>query len=147
MQTLIRPSILICAFALLIACEGPGTDTQQAAESAEPAAAPPPAAATVTNTDLQARIEAGSAPLVLDVRTPEEFADGHITGALNIAHDEIAARVAELPADRGTEIVVHCRSGKRAATAEATLAELGFTNVRHLEGDYLGWQAAGLPVE
>lgn len=65
--------------------------------------------------------------VVLDVRTPAEFAEGHLAGAVNIdvqAADFAERAAAELPA--GAEIVVYCRSGNRSATATALLAELGF---------------------
>jgi phage shock protein E len=94
--------------------------------------------------ELQQRIAANQAPLILDVRSGDEFDAGHLPDATNIPHTDISKRLAELPADRGTEIVVHCHSGKRAAVAEATLSEAGFTNIRHLEGDFVGWQSAKL---
>jgi hypothetical protein len=64
--------------------------------------------------ELAARIEAGTAPLILDVRTPEEYAAEHIPGAVNISHTELAGRLAELDAYKNKEIVVHCRSGAMA---------------------------------
>lgn len=97
--------------------------------------------------ELAERIQSGSAPFVLDVRTPSEYASGHVPGATNIPHDELATRIGELPADRSEEIVVHCQSGRRARMAEATLEEHGYTNVRDLVGHWQGWSAAGLPVE
>jgi len=102
--------------------------------------------ATISNTELQARIDNGTAPLILDVRSADEYKDGHIKGAVNISHTDIGSYADLLP-PQDNEIVVHCYSGKRAAIAEATLADLGYTNVRHLEGDYIGWKEAGLPLE
>ncbi len=85
------------------------------------------------------------APLLLDVRTPEEFAAGHIPGAVNLPHTEIAARLDELLplADHG--VVVYCRSGRRAELGASVLLGEGIA-VGHLAGDMLGWQEAGLPV-
>jgi phage shock protein E len=97
--------------------------------------------------ELEQRISSESAPLILDVRTANEYNAGHLPAAINIAHTELPDRLAELPADRETEIVVHCHSGKRAAIAQTSLEEAGFSNVRHLDGDFIGWQAAGLPLE
>ena len=135
--------IAATTFCLLVitGCEQPATDT------AAPATQTTPAPTSVINTELQQRITAGEAPVILDVRSADEYAGGHIAGAVNIAHTDIATQVDALPADRTTEIVVHCHSGGRATAAEATLTELGYTNVRHLEGDYAGWEAAGLPLE
>lgn len=101
----------------------------------------------ISAAQLADRIEAGSPPLVLDVRTREEFAQGHIPGAVNIPHDELATRLAELPIATSEEVVVHCQSGRRARAAEATLRASGQANVRNLTGHWQGWQAAGLPSE
>lgn len=102
---------------------------------------------TTTGAALAARIEAGSAPVILDVRTPEEFAAGHLQGAVNVPHDQLAARLAGLGLDPSAEVVVHCERGSRAKTAEAVLREAGFTRVVDLEGHMKGWRAAGLPTE
>jgi phage shock protein E len=107
---------------------------------------PAPDAETLTGEMLLARIDAGDAPLTLDVRTPGEFAAGHIPGAVNIPHDAVAERFAELGVKPDDEIVVYCQSGRRAALAEDVLAGAGFRRVRHLEGDFAGWQADGRPV-
>jgi rhodanese-related sulfurtransferase len=96
--------------------------------------------------ELLARLEAGTAPLILDVRTPEEFAAGHIPGAVNLPHTSLSERLGELGDDPDREIVVHCKSGRRAALAQAALGQAGFTRIRHLDGDMDGWLAAGLPV-
>jgi phage shock protein E len=84
--------------------------------------------------------------VLLDVRTPEEFAAGHIAGAVNIPHDQLAKRASELPQARNTEIAVYCRSGRRSAQALEWLGAQGYRRLLHLEGDFLGWQAAGRPV-
>lgn len=101
----------------------------------------------IASSELVARIESGSAPLVLDVRTPEEYATGHIPGAINITHTELGDRLSEIEEHRNDEIVVHCRSGKRAGLAETVLLEAGFTRVRDLDGHMLQWQGNGYPIE
>jgi len=102
------------------------------------ASAPP-----ISGDELAERIAAGDAPLVLDVRTPEEFAAGRVPSAVNIPHAQLAARLGELGVeDRGREVVVYCESGRRAAEAEATLRHAGFSDVRHLEGDMRAWRDA-----
>ena len=85
--------------------------------------------------------------VLLDVRTPKEFSEGFIPGAINIPHDELEARIAELEGARGKEIVVYCRSGRRSDIALGLLQKAGFEKVYHLEGDYLGWTEAKQPVE
>lgn len=103
---------------------------------------------TVTANELATRIAAGEAPLVLDVRTPEEFATGRIPGAVNIPHTELATRLDELGPDaRERELVVYCQSGARAAAADKVLREAGFSDVRHLEGDMKGWRSEQRPCE
>lgn len=90
---------------------------------------------------------AGTAPTILDVRTPEEFAEGHVPGAINISHDELADRLAEIEASRDVGLIVYCRSGRRAGIAEELLLGQGFSNVQHLEGDMLAWLEANRPIE
>lgn len=102
---------------------------------------------TIGADELISRIEAGTAPTILDVRTPEEFAEGHIQGAINIPYTELEERYSELEMEGLEELVVYCRSGRRAAIAEAALAELGFTNVRDLDGHIAAWKEADRPLE
>lgn len=91
---------------------------------------------------LVERMEKKDANLVvLDVRTPEEFAAGHIPGALNIPHDQLPNRLAELAGAKSKDVVVYCRSGRRSAMAQETLSAQGFKSVLHLEGDMLKWEA------
>jgi rhodanese-related sulfurtransferase len=106
-----------------------------------------PDADSISGEQLAGLIVRGDAPLILDVRTQPEFDAGHIPGAMNIPHTELATRLAELGADRNREIVVHCKSGRRAMLAEETLRTSGFANLRRLQGDMDGWQADGRPVE
>ena len=97
--------------------------------------------------ELSQRIEKKQADLViLDVRTAEEFAGGHVPGALNIPHDQLANRVGELADAKHKEIVVYCRSGRRSDLALATLSAQGFKNLRHLDGDMLKWQEQKRPI-
>ncbi len=95
---------------------------------------------------LAARLEDGTAPVLLDVRSPEEFAAGHIPGAINIPYDEVPARLAEIAEYRDAELVVYCRTGRRAKIAEAALREAGFRRVADLEGHMTEWTAARHPV-
>ena len=68
---------------------------------------------------------------LIDVRTPEEFASGHIDGAINIPYDQIDAKNASVTAiNKGRSIVVYCRSGRRSAIARESLQQLGYRQVR-----------------
>ncbi len=72
--------------------------------------------------------------LLVDVRTPEEFASGHLENAVNIPHTETVARLSEYGANKNQSIVVYCRSGNRSGIAEGLLVEHGFTNVHNAGG-------------
>jgi rhodanese-related sulfurtransferase len=89
--------------------------------------------------------QSGDGPVFLDVRTPEEFASGHVPGAVNIPIKELSTRLAELEKD--DRLVVYCERGTRSALAIDTLVGAGYTDVSHLTGDMAGWRAAGLPIE
>ncbi|WP_071871284.1 rhodanese-like domain-containing protein [Atopomonas hussainii] len=84
--------------------------------------------------------------LLLDVRSANEYAAGHISGAHNISHDQLGMRLAELTAYRDQPVVVYCHSGTRTRYAIELLEAKGFSHVRHLRGDYLEWRSAGRPV-
>jgi rhodanese-related sulfurtransferase len=84
--------------------------------------------------------------VLLDVRTLAEYAEGHVPGAINIPHTEIAARIAELSEARKADLVVYCRSGNRTEQALGVLREAGFSRLFHLKGDYLGWSEEKRPV-
>ena len=72
--------------------------------------------------------------LLLDVRTPEEFASGHPEGALNIPHDQVAARLAELGDDKDRPVVIYCMKGGRAGLAKDVLVANGFSKVTNVGG-------------
>ena len=77
----------------------------------------------------------------IDVRSAEEFQAGHLAGAVNIVHTDIAGKIAEVTQDKNAEIHLYCRSGRRSGLAEAELKKLGFTNV-HNAGGYEALKAA-----
>ncbi len=104
-------------------------------------------AVLVTQEEMVRLIDAGAAPLILDVRRPDEFAAGHVPGAVLIPHTELAERLAEIDAAREVGVIVYCESGRRAGMAEELLVGQGFSNVQHLEGDMRAWRRANLPIE
>ncbi|WP_100643860.1 rhodanese-like domain-containing protein [Alteromonas facilis] len=81
--------------------------------------------------------------LILDVRSAEEYAEGHVPGAINIAHSDLADELAKIGEFKDKTVVLYCRSGKRAGKAAEVLLEANFSDLRHLEGDMLGWREAG----
>jgi len=100
----------------------------------------------MTAEQLAARIMAGDAPVVLDVRSRREFDAGHIPGALHVPFWHVAAHVREIPARLDQLLVVYCGHGPRARFAASTLRRIGFEQVTLLDGHWAGWQDAGLPV-
>lgn len=119
--------------------------------AAEPA--PPPAvdaaipATPISQAELLERRKKEPGLVVLDVRTPAEFAAGHVPGARNISHDELPARLAELAPLKDQPVVLYCRSGRRTAIAVRALRDAGFKQLLHLEGDWQSWEATKQPVE
>ncbi len=98
----------------------------------------PDAAATV--------IADESAEIILDIRTPQEFSEGIIEGAVNFDFYEpsFASNLDKL--DKAAHYVVYCRSGNRSAQAMSTFEDLGFTNITEIDGGIANWHSTGLPV-
>ena len=77
--------------------------------------------------------------IILDVRRPDEYAKGHIPGAINLPNEEIgASEISELP-DKAQFILVYCRSGRRSKEASEKLVKLGYTNIVEF-GGILDWK-------
>jgi rhodanese-related sulfurtransferase len=106
----------------------------------------PAEAGVMVPADLAVLLEKGSAPVLLDVRSPEEYAAGHIPGAINVPYDEIPSRLAELAEYRDVDLVVYCRTGRRAKIAESALREAGFSRVADLQGHMVDWTAGRYPI-
>ncbi|MCX7819122.1 MAG: rhodanese-like domain-containing protein [Kiritimatiellae bacterium] len=102
---------------------------------------------TVQPEELVAAMQGEEPPLVFDVRTPAEFAAGHIPGAVNLPHTEVARRGVGEPGWRGRRIVVTCAHGGRARAVAAALRDLGCRDVRLLEGHMSRWCAEGRPLK
>ncbi len=81
----------------------------------------------------------------VDVRTPEEWDEGHIPGATLIPLSELVERSGELP--KGEPILLYCRSGNRSLQAMNLLAAEGFSNLSTMDGGFIDWVAAGYPAE
>ncbi|MBN8581001.1 MAG: rhodanese-like domain-containing protein [Anaerolineae bacterium] len=103
-----------------------------------------PSVPSITAEELNEKLKFGKHPLVLDVRQPEEFRTGHITGAKLMPLNELPRKMSELP--KGREIVCICASGSRSSSAAKTLAKEGFT-VFNVQGGMLAWRRAKLPMQ
>ena len=110
------------------------------AQSEDPTRAP-----SLTPADLKQRREAGTAPVVIDVRSAAEYESSHIPGALNIPYDQIADRIGEIDAPHG--VALYCMVGPRARKGESALLASGYESVLHLAGGLSAWQAMGFPVD
>ena len=84
--------------------------------------------------------------VILDVRTPEEFAQGHLSGALNVnlMAPDFERRLGAL--DRGKTYLVYCRTGNRSTKAIQIMGRLGFRSVYHMSEGIVGWQKKGFPL-
>ena len=102
---------------------------------------------TVSPADLASQIATNHPPIILDVRSAEEFASGHVPGAINVAHTALENNMDQLSAHRDQDIVVYCVAGKRAAIALQWLKSHGFSRLWHLQGDYSEWVKEGRDVE
>ena len=76
--------------------------------------------------------------IILDVRTQEEYDEGHIPGAIVISHEEIAEKAEDVLTDKNQLILVYCRSGRRSKIAAEALVELGYTNIKEF-GGFIDW--------
>lgn len=88
----------------------------------------------------------GFSGLILDVRSAQEYAAGHVPGAINVPHLALTSHLASLgPINK--PLLVYCRSGRRAGIALDKLSSMGFTTLYHLDGDMQAWQANELPQD
>lgn len=96
----------------------------------------------------QADAAIARADVLLDVREADEFAAGHLPGALHVSRGMLEFKLSGTPAfaDRGLKVVLYCKSSGRAALAAVALQEMGYTDVVSIAGGYDAWLAAGKPV-
>jgi phage shock protein E len=83
---------------------------------------------------------------LLDVRTPDEYASGHLQGSVNMPYTSIREKIGTTVPDKQAQIFVYCRSGRRSSIAEQTLTQLGYTNVVNLGSFRAAEQKTQLPV-
>jgi rhodanese-related sulfurtransferase len=96
--------------------------------------------------DAKALHESGPAAVWLDVREPNEWNLGHITGALHIPRGQLESKVEEL-VPREATVIVYCARGNRSAFAADTMQVMGYADVRSLAGGWADWMAVDGPVE
>jgi len=148
--------LLLCPV-LFTACGGkpPASAPPESRIESQPVTASNPSTAPAEATVVQNVDAAGAKKLladggnvvVLDVRTPEEFAGGHVAGAKNLDFNSADFRENLSKLDREKTYLVHCEAGGRSIRSLSRFKELGFKSVVHLDGGFSGWVKAGQPVE
>jgi sulfur-carrier protein adenylyltransferase/sulfurtransferase len=92
-------------------------------------------------------LDAAEPPLLVDVRAPDEWTEGHIPGAVHVPRDFLESRIEQSAPDRSRPVVVYCAGGARSAFAAKTLEELGYENVVSLAGGFTDWKRNGFPID
>ena len=144
-------SILILVLGLVVGLAGVGSTAVENPAAWEASAAYlttlPEGFNGIKGDVLKAKLDAGEQIFLLDVRQPNEFAAGHIEGALNVPVREVPKMLTKLPQDKNAPVVVICASAVRSGYATMALSFKGYTNVKHLAAGYIaGWEKAGYPV-
>ena len=88
----------------------------------------------------------GGNTLLIDVRDPDEWQEGHIPGAKNFSRGTVELEIEEVAPDLSTPIICHCGGGGRSALAAESLQRMGYKNVKSMAGGFKAWKAAGLPA-
>lgn len=125
-------------------CSSSAPSAAAASQPVAVAVAQPKINTKIAPADYQAKFGANVDHVLLDVRTPQEFASGHIPGAINISIDELAGRLSEVPQDK--PVVLYCRSGNRSNQAAQLLDRAGYTQIYDL-GGIVNWVQQGYPVQ
>lgn len=95
----------------------------------------------ITAEELKERLSKGETPVIIDVREDWEYQEVNIAGAQNIPLGTLPQRLEDLEDLKDQEVIVHCKSGARSASAKAFMQQQGFTNVRNLLGGIQGYKA------
>ncbi len=95
----------------------------------------------ITPAELHQRQQAGETPRIIDVRETWEAEESRIPGSQNIPLGTLPEKLDDLEDLKNEEVIVHCKSGGRSASAKAFLTQQGFTNVRNLVGGIMAYQA------
>jgi rhodanese-related sulfurtransferase len=96
-------------------------------------------ATDITAEELKERLSKGETPVIIDVREDWEYQESNIAGARNIPLGTLPTQLDDLEELKDQEVIVHCRSGARSASAKAFLQQQGFTNVRNMLGGMLAY--------
>ena len=117
-RIIIAVSVALMLIPLLIGCNGNSKSSYE----------------QITPAEAKALMDSEDGYIILDVRTPEEFAERHIEGAILIPDYEIGEKAESILTDKDQLILVYCRSGRRSKNAANELATLGYTNIKEFGG-------------
>jgi len=101
----------------------------------------------VSAADVKAAIDKKEKAVLLDVRDPNEYAAGHLPGAINVSRGTLEFNIWDKVADKDAKIYVYCKTAGRSAFATKTLNELGYKNAVLMDAQLEDWIKAGYPVE
>ncbi|MEE9412438.1 MAG: rhodanese-like domain-containing protein [Methylococcales bacterium] len=101
---------------------------------------------SVTGRELSSQIEAGTAPIIVDVRSGWEYRQGSVPSAINLPFWRSWLLNDYLKINTGNPVIVYCEHGPRAVLAKLFLRLRGFSDVQLLKGHMLGWKKNGLPI-
>ena len=101
----------------------------------------------IAASELLALIEAGAAPMIIDVRSQREFHNGHVPGARLMPFWKLLTGAPQIPASVEDPLVLYCGYGPRAHLAGAALRRRGYQRVAYLTGHMADWRRSGLPEE
>ena len=101
----------------------------------------------VTVDGVKPRLDRGEKFQLIDVREDHEWEQGHLPGATHLGRGIIERDVEKLFPDFSTELVLYCGGGYRSAMAADNLQQMGYTNVKSMDGGFRAWKEAGLPIE
>jgi len=97
--------------------------------------------------EAKQRIAQTPGVVVLDVRTPQEYADGHLANSVLLPVNQVEEKAGSVLKDKSAPIVIYCHSGNRSDRAAKLLKAQGYTHVSSVVGGIVAWSAAGYPVE
>ena len=95
---------------------------------------------------FMAALRADPQAVLVDVRTPQEFAEGHLPGAVNVELDRLEALAPTALPDRNAHLLVYCHSGNRSSFAVQILERMGYTRLVNMVGGIAAWSGEGYPV-
>jgi rhodanese-related sulfurtransferase len=96
--------------------------------------------------EVKRRGDAGEKFLLIDVREDNEWAKGHLPGAVHLGRGIIERDIEQNVPDTGAKLILYCGGGFRSALAAENLQKMGYTNVESMDGGWKGWVEAGLPT-